>query len=175
MILPNYYAKNIFDVPFSFFIDYGFKTILCDLDNTLDTYDAAIPTDRVRNYLKNLKLAGLDLIIISNNHGRRVSMYANALKVKHLSSTCKPFGFKLKKFILSNNLKLEECILCGDQLLTDVPCGARAGIKTMLLDPISKKDQWTTRFNRLIDRPKRRRLIKEGKIKYLEEIYGKKN
>lgn len=175
MKLPNFYAKNIFEVPFSFYLNHGFKTILCDLDNTLDSYDTAIPSDRVRNYLKNLKLAGLNLIIISNNRGKRVSTYANALKVNYLSSTGKPFGFKLKKFILDNNLKFEECILCGDQLLTDVPCGLRAGIKTMLLDPISEKDQWTTRFNRLIDRPKRKKLIKKEKIKYLEEIYGKKN
>lgn len=162
--LPDYYATNIFEVPISFFKQNGFNYILCDLDNTLDTYDTLKPSSKVYELLNKLKKENLELIIISNNKGKRVSNYALTLGVKYLSSTCKPFGGKLKKFLLANDLPFEQCILCGDQLITDIPCGKNAGIKTMLFDPISKKDQFTTRFNRLIDKPKRKRLIKKHKI-----------
>lgn len=166
--LPDYYAKCIFDVPMDFFKNAGFRVILADLDNTLDSYDTLTPSSRVNDFYLKVKDAGLELVIVSNNRGKRVGNYATALGVKYLSSTRKPFGFKLKKFIEENGFNKAECILCGDQLITDIPCGRRAGIKTLLLDPISKKDQWTTRFNRLIDRPKRKRLIKKKLIKHLE-------
>lgn len=167
--IPNYYAKNIFEVPLSFFKKNGFKYLLCDLDNTLDTYDTLTPSERVIKFHESLKKEGLELIIISNNREKRVKPYAEVLNCLYLYSTRKPFGKKLKRFLKEHNLDESECILCGDQLITDIPCGLRAGVKTLLLDPISKKDQWTTHFNRILDKPKRKRLIKQKKIFYLNE------
>ena len=63
----------------------------------------------------------------------------------------------------------QEWALIGDQLITDVSCGKKSGILTILTEPIVKEDQWTTRFNRLIDRPMRKRLKKQGKLKRWEE------
>lgn len=172
--IPNYYAKNVFEVPISFYKKIGVTTLLIDLDNTLDAYDVFTPSERVIKLKNELNNNNISLYIISNNTGTRVSMYSNELGVNYLSSTRKPFGYKLKKFILENNLDFDKCLLIGDQLITDVPCAIRTGIKVMLTDPITKKDQWTTRFNRLFDKPKRKRLIKKGIISHLkEEDYGK--
>ena len=173
--IPDYYAKSIFDVPVSFFKKEGFQTVLLDLDNTLDSYDTLEPSSRVFKLKKKLVDENIRIFIISNNHGNRVSHYAEVLGVPYLAHTRKPFGKRLRKFLIKEGVLLEKCILCGDQLITDIPCGKRAGIKTLLLDPISKKDQWTTRFNRLFDRPKRKRMKKKGKIKYMEDDYGKEN
>lgn len=175
MKLPNYYARNIFDIPTSFFLEHNFKFILCDLDNTLDQYDTLIPSLRVRKLKEEYVTAGLEIIIISNNTEKRVKHYAGSLNVKYLAKAGKPFGKRLSNYLNKLAINKKECILLGDQLLTDVPCSLRAGIKVILLDPISKKDQITTRFNRLLDRPRRKKLIKLGKLKYAEEIYGKKN
>ncbi len=173
MKLPTYYCKNIFDVPVSFFKKIGIKHLLCDLDNTLDTYDILIPSDRVFKLKESLEEQGITLYIISNNKGKRVSCYADALKVKYLKSTRKPFSYKLKKFLIENNINKDESILVGDQLVTDVPCGINAGIKVLLCDKLSSKDQWTTHFNRLIDEPRRKRLKKKGILKYLgKDDYG---
>ncbi len=172
---PDYYAKSIFDVPIDFFIQKGFSNILVDLDNTLDAYDTLEPSLRVYQLKKEMEEASLKLYIISNNHGKRVSHYASLLGVKYLASTRKPFGKRLRKFLNEEHLDFDKCILCGDQLITDIPCGKRAGIKTLLTDPIVKKDQWTTRFNRLFDRPLRKKYKRKGIIKYMEESYGKKD
>ena len=126
------------------------------------------------NLKNNLEKEGIKLYIISNNTGDRVSQYANSLGVEYLNSTRKPFSYKLKRFILEKGFINDECLLVGDQLVTDVPCGLGAGIRVMLTDPIVDRDQWTTRFNRLLDKPKRKRLINKGLIKHLtEEDYGK--
>ena len=67
----------------------------------------------------------------------------------------------------------EEVILVGDQLLTDVFCGHNAGIKVILTDPICDNDQWTTKFNRLIDRPIREDMRKKGILEGVKITYGK--
>ena len=171
--LPDYYVKDIFEIPIKFFKKIGVKTLLCDLDNTLDAYDVLSPSDRVINLKKELDENDIKLYIISNNTGERVSTYANKLGVKYLSSTGKPFGFKLKKYLLNEGLSLNECALVGDQLVTDIPCAKRAGIIAILTDPIVSRDQWTTRFNRKFDIPRRKRLIKKGIISHMkEEDYG---
>ena len=172
--IPTYYVPSIFDVPISFFKKIGVKYLLTDLDNTIDAYDVYDPSLRVIKLKEDLEKEDIKLFIISNNTGDRVSQYADKLGVKYLNSTRKPFGFKLRKFISQNGLNKDECLLVGDQLVTDVPCGLKAGIRVMLTDPIVDRDQWTTKFNRKLDRPRRKRLIKKGIIAHLkEEDYGK--
>ena len=171
--LPNYYAKDIFSINLSFFQKIKIKTILFDLDNTLDPYNVKEPSKRVYELKKNLEDLGIKMYIISNNHGKRVSTYASLLGIPYLSNARKPFGKRLKAYLKKEGIDINSTILCGDQLTTDIPSGNRAGVKTMLLDPISPLDQLSTKINRLFDRPRRKRYLKKGLIRYLkEEDYG---
>ena len=55
--------------------------------------------------------------------------------------------------------------MIGDQTVTDIACGNRARIKTVLTDKIVKEDQPTTHFNRLFDRPIRRKLARKNLLR----------
>ena len=103
----------------------------------------------------------IELIIISNNKGPRVSKYSNSLGVRYLSKAGKPFPFKIRKYMRTNKIKPEEVIMVGDQLMTDIKSGNGAHIKTLLTEPIVDEDQWQTRFNRMFDKPVRKRLKKK--------------
>ena len=46
-LIPDFYCKNIFEIPLSFYKDNSIKYILSDLDNTLDGYNILYPTPRV--------------------------------------------------------------------------------------------------------------------------------
>ena len=46
--------------------------------------------------------------------------------------------------------------------MTDIKSGNGAHIKTLLTEPIVKEDQWQTRFNRMFDKPVRKRLKKKN-------------
>lgn len=59
--------------------------------------------------------------------------------------------------------------MVGDQILTDVFCGNTLGVKIMLTDKLVEEDQWTTRINRLLDRPLRNKLRAKGKLKEWNE------
>ena len=92
--------------------------------------------------------------IISNNHKKGyidkvqkispVKVYGNARKpdVKILKIACYEMGLEIK-----------EVIMVGDRPLTDILAGQKAGMKTILVDSISKeKEGILTRFARHLER-----------------------
>lgn len=166
---PDYYAEHIFALPVSFYQKRGIKTILCDLDNTLDSYRLYHPSSRVVEWKKEIDQAGIRVFIISNNRGERVQAYSSALGVTYLANTRKPFNRNLLRFLRKNDVDLNTCILIGDQLITDIRCAKRCKIASVLTEPIVKEDQWTTHFNRMIDRPIRKYLKKHQRLKLWKE------
>ncbi|MCQ2792486.1 MAG: HAD hydrolase-like protein [Bacilli bacterium] len=167
---PTYHANNLFEVDPLFFIKINAKVLLLDLDNTLDSYKTKLPSERTINYIKQLKALNLRPIITSNNRSKRVKNYARALEIECLSSVAKPFKHFLLKKLNKLNIDLKECILIGDQLMTDIACGNALKIKTLLLEKLVKEDQFTTHFNRIFDKPLRARLKKCGKLNNWKEV-----
>ncbi len=163
--VPDVYAKSIFEVPMDFYQSLGIKNVLIDLDNTLDSYRLFVPSPRSITLIKSLQAHGYHLYILSNNHGPRVASYANALGLPYLHSARKPLAFRVKKVLRENHFLAQETLLVGDQLLTDVLCAKKAGIRVMLTEKIVSEDQWTTHINRLFDRPIRRHLKKKGLLR----------
>ena len=166
------HANNIYEIDVSFFVKAGVKTLILDLDNTLDSYRLYHPSPRAYELMDKLHAAGINTVIISNNRGKRVSSYANDLKIPYIWSARKPFPGKIKKFIKDNNLNKEEVMLVGDQLMTDVTAANKAKIRVVLTEKLVKEDQWTTHINRIFDRPIRFIMRKRGKLPDWRTIYG---
>lgn len=158
------HAKSIFEIDIEFFKKYNVKTLLMDLDNTLDSYRLYTPTERSKEFIQKLIDNGITPFIISNNKGKRVSSYANSLGIEYLHSSAKPFGFRIKKLIKERNWNVDELMMVGDQMLTDCGMANSANIRMILTDKIVKEDQWTTHFNRLFDRPMRKHYAKKGEL-----------
>jgi len=156
--IPFATATSIYDIDVSFYKKLGVKTILIDLDNTLDSYKVDLPSERAKDFVKMLKDNKIELIIVSNNYHSRVKAYADALDIHMTSMNLKPFPFKINRLLKEKGLKKEETILIGDQLLTDILAGNRAGLKTILVDPLTKDDQNFTRVRRKFERPKLKKL-----------------
>ena len=57
---------------------------------------------------------------------------------------------------------LSEVAIIGDQLMTDVKVGNTVGITTILVNPISEKDFFLTRFNRFLERKKMKELTSKN-------------
>ena len=52
--------------------------------------------------------------------------------------------------------------MVGDQLLTDIFGGKRIGLYTILVQPISPVEKWTTRLNRVLEKGLIRLLKRQG-------------
>ena len=163
--IPSYHAKNLYDVDMLFYKKKDIKLVLCDLDNTLDAYNVFEPSKKAIDLVNNFRNNGINFMIISNNHGKRVRKYASLLGVNCLFSARKPFAYKVKKMLKQMKMDLNNVIIIGDQTVTDIACANRAKIKSLLTNKLVEIDQPTTRFNRFFDKKIRKRLKKAGKLK----------
>lgn len=55
------------------------KGLILDIDNTLTTHDHPVPDDRILEWLDQMRKAGIQLILLSNNHPPRVAPFAQKL------------------------------------------------------------------------------------------------
>ncbi|HKM02319.1 MAG TPA: YqeG family HAD IIIA-type phosphatase [Bacilli bacterium] len=170
---PTYHAKSIYEVPLDFFKNEGILNILVDLDNTLASYKQHQADEKAKAFVESALNAGFNLIIVSNNRGERVKSYAASLGIEYRADMRKPLKFKFNRILNEKKFEKHETILIGDQLLTDVFVANRVGIKSMLVDKLVVEDQWTTRINRLLERPIRKRLIRKNQLKNWRDTYGK--
>jgi HAD superfamily phosphatase (TIGR01668 family) len=173
--IPFAYAQNIYEISLDFFKSHNLKYIFLDLDNTLDSYKSYTPNDRATKLINTFIQNGIEPIIFSNNKGYRVGCYANYLKVRFHPSTMKPFSFKLIKFMEENNIKPEEVMMVGDQLMTDVRAANGAKIRCIYCEKLVKEDQFTTHFNRILEFFVKKYHMKKGNLIDWREKYGKSN
>ena len=66
----------------------------------------------------------------------------------------KGFDKKLSKLKCNVN----EVAIIGDQMMTDIVFGNKAGITTILIKPLSKKEPIWTKINRFMERKKMKKL-----------------
>ena len=125
---------------------------------------------------KLLKI-GYRIYIVSNNGKKRVSRFVKEFKVNgYITYARKPFKKKLNHFIQKEQLKKEEIILIGDQLLTDIACANRLGVTSILVQSISRKsEKWYTKLNRLREKKILKQLekIDIGKTQQIKKMIEK--
>jgi len=170
--IPTYHAQSIYEVPLEFFKQNKIKNILIDLDNTLSSYKEHVATEKTKALINTIINEGFNVIIVSNNRGKRVATYAASLGVEFRADMRKPLIFKFKRLLSEKKFEKHATILVGDQLLTDVLVANRIGIKSMFVDKLVEEDQWTTKFNRLLERPIKKSLIKRKKLRNWRDSYG---
>ena len=170
--IPYAHAQSIYEISTDFFLRNNVHLLIIDLDNTLDSYRLYEPTPRAIDLIADIKAAGITPVVVSNNTAKRVGQYAEKLGIDYLSSARKPFSRKLKNFLKERNVSPEEVMLVGDQLMTDVLAAKGAHIRVVLTEKIVKEDQFTTHFNRLLDRPIRAHLRRKGKLPNWRTKYG---
>ena len=170
--IPFAHAQSIYEIPVGFYSKNNVTMLLIDLDNTLDSYRLYEPTERAVQLIEDIKKAGITPVVVSNNRGKRVGTYATALGVEYIYSAHKPFSRRIRNFLKEKGVPVENSMLVGDQMITDVLAAKGARLRVVLTEKIVKEDQWTTHINRLFDRPIRNHLRKKGKLPDWRTNYG---
>ena len=150
--MPNAYVQSIHQIDLAQLSQSGVKGIITDLDNTLVGWDVKTPTKEIQEWFKKANDLGLTITIVSNNSEKRVSGFSKDLDVDFIFKARKPMGRAFKKAIQHMNIKPEETIVIGDQMLTDVLGGNNNGLYTIMVVPVKKTDGFLTRLNRIIER-----------------------
>ena len=131
--MPNDYVQSVFQIDIEKLANSGFKGIITDLDNTLVGWDVKTPTKEIQEWFKKANDLGLTITIVSNNSEKRVSGFSKDLDVDFIFKARKPMGRAFKKAIQHMNIKPEETVVIGDQMLTDVLGGNNNGLYTICL------------------------------------------
>lgn len=165
LFLPNQYAQSIYEIDYDILKKKKIKGVITDLDNTLVGWDEAEPTPRVKEWFNILNDYNIQVTIVSNNKEERVKSFCRSLNVDYIFKARKPLRKSLLKAIAQMSLKPEEVIVIGDQMLTDVFGGNRAGLYTIMVVPVKQSDGLATKFNRLIERRLLNYFERKGYIK----------
>jgi len=167
-MLPSEHKNKIFDIDYQKYFDLGYRTLFFDLDNTIADYDTHKPSYQTMTLFRKLKKQGFNIVILSNNKGKRVDKFSKALSVEAYSNLMKPLTFRLKRNIKMDQLDNSKIIWIGDQVVTDIKLASKLGIKSILVDPINMdSEKWyTTYFNRRFEKRRLNDMKKHCNTEY---------
>lgn len=165
LFLPNKQVYKPFEIEPKFLQDNNIKGIIVDVDNTLVPWDVAHATEEVINWLEEMKAANIKVTIFSNNNKERVTLFADPLDTPYIYKARKPLGHAFERARKQMELEKWEIAVIGDQLLTDILGGNRAGYYTILVDPLVTNDAKITTFNRNVERMILNHFYRKGKLK----------
>lgn len=165
-LIPDYYFKSVYDIPYEELYNSGIRLILTDLDNTLISYNEYLPDGNLFELKRHIESLGFEFILVSNSKKERVTRFASAFRIPCVTFATKPLKRGIKKAInkvAKNKYNNNQILLIGDQLMTDVFGAKRCKIKVGLIEPIDKSsDIKTTSFNRKLEK----HFIKKIQKKY---------
>lgn len=137
---PGEYVASTYLIDFEKLYQEGYRGVLFDIDNTLVPHGA--PADqRARKLFQKLRKLGMESCLISNNQLKRVKGFADAVGAKFIEDAHKPSAKNYFRAMERMGTDASHTILVGDQLFTDIYGANRAGIRTILVEPIHPKEE----------------------------------
>jgi HAD superfamily phosphatase (TIGR01668 family) len=151
-LMPSQFAESIHHIDIDQLKKNKIRAVITDLDNTLVEWDRPHATPEVINWIKRLQDAGMQVTVVSNNNRERVERFCKPLRIGFISTARKPANKAFMQAVRQMNVTVEETVVIGDQLFTDVLGGNRLGFHTILVVPVAQTDGFWTRFNRRMER-----------------------
>ncbi len=137
MLTAHWTGNSIFDIEPAALARRGIKLLLADLDNTLVPYGVPEPTSQVCAWSQALAREGITLFVLSNNrHPDRPERFSNALGVPFIGHAGKPKPGSFYRAMEQMGCTPAQTAIVGDQIFTDILGGSRAGVTTLLVEPI---------------------------------------
>lgn len=170
LVTPTWMVKAIYNICPTTLKRLGIQAVLTDLDNTLIAWDNPHGTAQLRQWLDQMHAAGITIMVVSNNSSKRVGEALTGMDLPYVARALKPLPVGIKRAVRQLGLDESACIMVGDQLLTDMVAGKLAGVRTVLVQPLVKTDQWNTLPNRFIEGFIKRYMKRKGILKYMEDI-----
>jgi len=152
LLTPDYIFDTIYDVDLKMLKKEGIKLLLIDIDNTIIPWDSSLVDKKLKRLFQKMKDEGFLVRILSNAPNERVKAISEELNVKGIGRSLKPLSLNFKKSIKDEGILKEQTAMIGDQIFTDLLGAKLAGIKSILVTPLSEKELKATRFMRLLER-----------------------
>lgn len=138
--VPKRAVRDVYEITPEFLAGQGIKLLLMDLDNTLAPYSTDEASPELKSWIDSMKAAGIEPFLFSNNKGDRPEIFSKQLCVDFVKLAHKPKQAVLRQVLAQKGADVKTVCIIGDQIYTDVLCGALAGAYTIVVRPISLKN-----------------------------------
>lgn len=153
MILkPDFNIKDIYALNLDKLLNMGVKALFLDLDSTIMVSKSGEFLPETLEWFETLKKDFYVAIVTNNKNKEYLKRVKKQCSFKIIENACKPWPFKITKFIKTLFMKPEEVVIVGDRPLTDILCGKFIGAKTVLVGSINKNENLPTRLVRKLER-----------------------
>ena len=139
-LFPSEDYHSAYDIDYADYYERGYRGILFDVDNTLVEHDEPVTLPAIELFEK-LNEIGFSTCIISNNKEHRVKPLADALESKYVYKAKKPSPQGYIQGMKNMNTTPETTLFVGDQIFPDIWGANRAGIHSILVEPIAKHEE----------------------------------
>lgn len=164
LLYPDIYVKSILDISIHMLEQLDIKAFIMDLDNTLTEWNSNEISDDILDWFVRMKAEGYKACILSNNGEQRVITVAQKLGIPYIYRAHKPSRRAFYRAVELMQVHKAQTAVVGDQIFTDVLGGNRAGLFTILVSPIARREFAGTKISRVLEFFVLRKLKK--KLKY---------
>ena len=137
---PDMKLNSVYEVDFDRLYKKGIRGLIFDIDNTLVPHGADAD-ERIEKLFGELKKMGFKTFLLSNNKLERVKRFNANIRSLYIYKAGKPNAVNYIKAMRMMGTGKENTVFIGDQLFTDIWGAKKAGISTILLNPIDKKEE----------------------------------
>ncbi|MBR1692436.1 MAG: YqeG family HAD IIIA-type phosphatase [Lachnospiraceae bacterium] len=138
---PDICEDSTYLIDFEGLYEQGCRAIIFDIDNTLVEHGVRAD-DRCIALFARLKKIGYKTMLLSNNKEPRVKSFFEQIEATgYIYKAGKPSVKNYIRAMERMQTTKEQTLFIGDQLFTDVWGAKKAGIRTILVKPIDKKEE----------------------------------
>ena len=134
---PDEYVASTYVLDFEKMYREGCRGLVFDIDNTLVPHGAAADEAAIQLFARIHNL-GMKTMLVSNNGEARVKPFAQQVQTDYIYKAGKPKVEGYNKAMAKMGTDPKHTLFIGDQIFTDVWGANRAGIYTMLTQPVDK-------------------------------------
>lgn len=136
-LIPDWTVPSYASVTPDWLRERGMQGVVADIDNTLAGYGEPEPDERVLEWVRLLKASDIRLSVASNNKERRVRAFCRLLDVPFVAKAGKPGPAGVLRAVSFLGLPPDRVCFVGDQIFTDTLAANRAGLLSILVNPIA--------------------------------------
>ncbi|MDR0611377.1 MAG: YqeG family HAD IIIA-type phosphatase [Planctomycetaceae bacterium] len=150
---PNLYVDSVLDLTPQRLQQHALKSLLLDVDCTLKNYRSENISQEIALWLEMMKANEIGLCLLSNGHYERIRHFAEQVQLPFVAPAMKPLPFGCRTAIQTMNFNKKSTAIVGDQVFADLLAGKLAGLFTILVIPMSPKEEpWFTQMKRPLER-----------------------
>lgn len=151
ILYPDLLVNSLLDIPLAALRDRQIKAFIFDLDNTVTEWNSHVLRDDVVGWFEMIKSQGFKTCILSNNGEERVIKVARLLDIPYVHRAQKPRRSGFEKALALMEVPASQTAVVGDQIFTDIWGGNRAGLYTILVQPLAWREFMGTKISRMAE------------------------